>query len=66
MEFVLFGIHTKALGDEINLNSIDVFDKTRNRRHELLHDVPVYVGDESATTLHYLIETVGSLFKREF
>ena len=65
MIFVLFRIDTKALSNEVNLDSVDVLDQTRDRRHQLLHDVPVYIGLEAILTSHYLIETEGSFLEGE-
>ena len=62
---VLLRVHSEALSDEVNLNSVDVLNQTSDRRHQLLHDVPIDIGLKSSTTLHDLIETIGSFLKRK-
>ena len=54
---VLFGVNTEALGHEINLDTIDVLNQTRDRWHELLHDVPINVRLQAILTSHDFIET---------
>ena len=63
---VFFGINTETLSHEVYLNPINVFNQTSDRGHQLLDDVPVDIWLQLATTLHHLVERVGSFFKWKF
>ena len=65
MELVLLGVNTKALCDEVNLNAIDVLNKTSDRRHQLLNDIPIDIWLEIASALNDLFEAVGGFLERE-
>ena len=65
MILVLFGVNTEALGHEVNLDAIDVLNQTRDRWHELLHDVPVNVRLQAILTSHDFIEAKCGLIKGE-
>lgn len=65
MVLVLLGVDTEALGNEINFNTIDVLNQTSDRRHELLHDVPIDVGLQIILLCHDFVETESRLFERE-
>ena len=62
---VLFGVNTEALGHEVNLDAIDVLNQTRDRWHELLHDVPVNVRLQAILTSHDFIEAKCGLIEGE-
>ena len=59
MELILFRIDTKALGNKIYLNAIDVLNETRDGWHQLLHDVPVNIRLQALPTRNNLIKAVG-------
>ena len=65
MELVLLGVNTKALCDEVNLNAIDVLNKTSDRRHQLLNDIPIDIWLEIATALNNLFEAVSRFLERK-
>ena len=55
---VLFGIHSKALGYKVDIDAVDVFDQTGDRRHDLLRDVPLGVYREFSFLGEKLVRTV--------
>ena len=65
MVLVLLRVDSEALGDEINLDSVNMLDQTGNRRHELLHDIPVDICLKGSATRHDFIEAVGGLLERK-
>ena len=58
MELVLLRVNSKTLGHKVNLDTIYMLNETRDRRHELLDDVPVHIWDQFTATLHHFVKAV--------
>ena len=63
MVLVLLGVDAEALCHEINFDTFDVLNQTRDWREELLHDVPVHIWHELSSGCYDFVKGVGLLLE---
>lgn len=60
---VLFGIDSEALSNKINVDAVNMLNQSRDRRHNLLRNVPLVVDVQFSACSHKFIRT-ESLFSQ--
>jgi hypothetical protein len=57
----VLGAHSIAGCHEVHVDTLDLLYKTRDRREDLIEDVPLNIGHEFAARLNNLIEAIGRI-----